>query len=48
MLAKADRAVLGESNERVSWNKWESVVEKLWKGIRENLEEILSMERFGR
>ena len=39
---------MGESHKTASWNKVESVVEKVWKGIGGNQEDVLqlSMEKF--
>ena len=34
MLAKADRAVLGESNERVSWNKMGERCREIMEGYK--------------
>ena len=37
------------SNKRASWNeRWDSVVEKVWKNLGGNQEEAMSAEKFGR
>ena len=39
---------MGESNERARAGiRWDSVVEKVWKDRGRNIEDILSIEKFG-
>ena len=45
--AIADRAVLEEVTKGPAGIRWDSVVEKVWKHIGGNQEEILSTEKFG-
>ena len=43
--AIADRAVR-EKITRASWNKWDNTVEKIWKGLEGDPEEVLFIEKF--
>ena len=47
MLAIADRAVWEKVTKRRAGIRWDRVVEKVWKDVGGNQEEILSIEKFG-
>ena len=47
LLAIADRAVWEKVAKGRAGIRWDSVVEKVWKDIGGNQEEILSIEKFG-
>ena len=46
MLAIADRAVWEKVTKRRAGIRWDRVVEKVWKDVGGNQEEILSIEKF--
>ena len=47
MAAIADRAVWEKVITGRAGKRWDSVVEKVWKDIIGNQEEIMSIEKFG-
>ena len=48
MSAIVDRAVWGKATKGRAGIRWDSVVEKVWKDIGGNQEEMMSAEKFGR
>ena len=48
MVATVDRAVRKKVTKGRVGVGWDSIVEKVWKGIEGNQEEVTSVDKFGR